>query len=343
LDLFRACFSGLPHIYGTYDPPSGDVRQVKRPVTDRVFLDHLQGRTPYGVYLLFGDQTRAVVADFDADDPSPPLAFLNRARQLQIEAYLEKSKHKGWHVWVFLALPGVTAAKARVVMRRILGEAGAVKTEIFPKQDRLNSRNRFGNFINAPLYGTLVPQGRTIFVNPTTLKPYPDQWELLAGVQRVLEPQLEQIIVQCEIGSPSSCPAVPVNAGPFRTFGLAPCAQRMLSEGVTANQRVACFRLAVHLKKAGVPSDIARASLGAWAMKNRPEDGKRVLTANEVAEQVEAAYVKDYRGCGCEDPAVRPFCDCACALYRHNNAEDAHAHSVAAPAHASLATDVASP
>jgi len=278
LDLFRACFSGLPHIDGTYEPPSGDVRQVKRPVTDRVFLDHLQGRAPYGVYLLIGDQTRAVVADFDADDPSPPLAFLNRAREMQIEAYLERSKRKGWHAWVFLALPGVTAAKARTVMRHILGEIRAIKTEIFPKQDRLDCRNRFGNFINAPLFGALVPQGRTVFVNPTTLDPYPDPWELLAGVQRVSEPQLERIIGQCKIGPPSSRLASPGNAGAFRTFGLAPCAQRMLSEGVTANQRVACFRLAVHLKKAGVPSDIARASLQAWAMKNRPEDGKRVLT-----------------------------------------------------------------
>ena len=52
LDIFRACFTGLTHVYGTYDPKTGQVRQVKEPVTDRVLLRHLQGRQPYGVYLL---------------------------------------------------------------------------------------------------------------------------------------------------------------------------------------------------------------------------------------------------------------------------------------------------
>jgi hypothetical protein len=117
----------------------------------------------------------------------------------------------------------------------------------------------------------------------------------------------------------------------------------MLREGVPANQRVACFRLAVHLKKAGVPSDIARASLQAWAMKNRPENGKGVLTTNEVEEQVEAVYVKDYRGCGCEEPAVRPFCDPTCPLYRHNNAEGDHAPAEARAKSDPSAANVARP
>ena len=175
LKLFRACFSGLEHAYGTYDPRTGAVRQVKQSVTDRVLLDHLRGRQPYGVYLLVGDQTNAVVADFDDDDPTLPVLLIDRARNLQIHAYLERSKRKGWHVWIMLARPGVSAVKARAVMRQLLSMIKASHTEIFPKQDRLEGRNRYGNFINAPLYGRLVPEGRTVFVNPVSLEPYQDQ------------------------------------------------------------------------------------------------------------------------------------------------------------------------
>ena len=49
LAIFRACFSGLTHVYGTYNPLTGQVRQVKEPVTDQVILRHLKGLQPYGV------------------------------------------------------------------------------------------------------------------------------------------------------------------------------------------------------------------------------------------------------------------------------------------------------
>jgi hypothetical protein len=87
----------------------------------------------------------------------------------------------------------------------------------------------------------------------------------------------------------------------------------MLTEGVTSFQRVACFRLAQHLKRARIPEDFAVAGLLAvWAPKNRPKDGKRVITPAEICAQTHAAYAGDYRGCGCEEPAIQPFCheDC---------------------------------
>jgi len=60
-------------------------------------------------------------------------------------------------------------------------------------------------------------------------------------------------------------------------FGLPPCARKILAEGVSAYQRVSCFRLAVHLKRNGIPYDLVVAVLKAWAKKNRPADGKGVI------------------------------------------------------------------
>lgn len=152
LAIFRACFSGLPQVYGSYDPAGGGVFQVKRPVTDAVILAHLRGWRPYGVYLLVGKRTGAVVVDFDQEDTQAPDQFVRCAAELGINAYIERSKRKGYHVWIFAKAGGVLAATARRLARCILERIGLPRTEVFPKQDRLGPGN-YGNFINAPLWG----------------------------------------------------------------------------------------------------------------------------------------------------------------------------------------------
>ena len=39
-----------------------------------------------------------------------------------------------------------------------------------------------------------------------------------------------------------------------------------------------------------------------------------VISETEIIEQTSCAYSKNYRGCGCEDPAVKPFCHPECSL-----------------------------
>ena len=326
LAIFGACFTGLDHVYGTYDLRTGRARQVKAPVTESVMLRHLQGREPYGVYLLTREGTRAVVADFDEQDTSPPLEFIRQARHYGLDAYLERSKSKGWHVWVFTVLPGLPATKGRLVVKAILSDIGASETEVFPKQDHLADDTRFGNFIYAPLFGLLVPEGRTVFVDPDRgLKAYPDQWDVLENVRRVTEEQLDEIIEINDLGCGHATGPVPgPPAGPpdtGATFGLPPCAQRMLTDGVTEYQRVACFRLAVQLRKAGLPEDITVGALSTWAAKNHPTGGKRIITLDEIGQQARSAYARSYHGCGCEEPAITPYCSPACPI-RPQSGED---------------------
>lgn len=319
LALFRGLFAGLTHVYGTYDPGNGRVWQVKAPVTDEVFLQHLTGRQPYGVYLLMEDRIRALAVDFDHEPLGPPTAFVSTAGNYGLSAYIERSKSKGYHVWMFFAEKGVSAARARRVARHLLDEIDAPETEIFPKQDRLDGRAQYGNFINAPLFGRMASEGRTVFLDPKDpTRPYPDQWELLENVRRIPESTLDEIIEINDLLSLDSDLSKQERqgkaaGGPF-ALGLAPCAQRMLSEGVSEYQRVVCFRLGLHLKKAGLPEDIAIAALDAWVKKNRPLNSKRLLTHAEIIEQTGHAYAGGYRGCGCEDPAIMPFCDERCPL-----------------------------
>ncbi len=316
-DLFRAAFPGLDHVYGTYDLGSGRSWQVKQPVTDEVIVNHIMGRKPLGRYLLTGTHTRAVVVDYDDDVPDLPIEFLNQAAHYEVPSYIEVSKAKGFHVWLFFEDDGVPAVKARAVVKHILDEVEH-NVEVFPKQDVIDlSRGEYGNFINLPLFGRLVLEGRTVFVDPANgLRPVPNQWRLMEVFHRVSESVLDEIIEinEIEVDCPRDSAVSLVLGTVEQGWGLPPCARRMLAEGVTHDQRVACFRLSVHFKRQGVPFDIAVAALREWSKKNRPSGGKRTITATEIKAQAASAFDKDYRGCACDDPAIAPFCVPTCPI-----------------------------
>jgi hypothetical protein len=318
IDLFRSFFTGLTQVYGTYDPANGRSWQEKKPVTDRTILSHLKGEQPYGVYLLESDRTCAIAVDFDTPDPFPSVEFVNAARHYQLSTYIERSKSKGFHIWIFFNKGGVKAFKARLVVKNILNEIEYPDTEIFPKQDLLHNGASYGNFINTPLFGGLVPSGKTVFVDPHTLKPYPDQWAILESINRVSEQVLDDIIeINDLVTPPTQSKPSPYNshADNINRFCLPPCAQKMLRDGVTHFQRVSCFRLAVHLKRQGLPFDVAVAALKVWGLKNKPLGGKQIITEHEIVEQTSCAYSKNYRGFGCQSEAVAPFCHSECPIH----------------------------
>ena len=223
---------------------------------------------------------------------------------------------------MFFPQEGVLALKARRIVQMVLDDIGLPNTEVFPKQDRLTGHVTFGNFIFAPLFGRLVPQGRTVFVDPFNgLAPYQNQWAVLEQVERFPAASLDEILelneADCGGASPQT-EVVPHSITGAASFGLPPCAQRMLAEGVTENQRKSCFRLALQIKKARLPEYAATASLMVWAGRNRPKAGKSIITPMEIAKQTADAYARDYRSCGCEDEAVKPFCSEACWLRNHS-------------------------
>lgn len=318
--IFKDLFTGLQEVYGTYDPETGKVHQEKKNVTDEVILAHLRGERPYGVYLLTGATTRALAVDFDQERPGIPTSYVAAASRHGLSAYIERSKSKGYHVWLFFESKGVSAYKARLVAKKILTDMGVAETEIFPKQDVLANGVSYGNFINAPLFGALVPKGRTVFLDPTTpAEVYADQWELLERVRRHMEKDIDTVIERCHLEATNRPqPRTDNSARPeadVSAFGLPPCARKILAEGVSAYQRVSCFRLAVHLKRNGIPYDLALVALRAWAKKNRPADGRRVITDQEIEYQARCAFARPYRSFGCEHAAMAAYCHRDCPLY----------------------------
>ncbi len=326
ITIFRSLFFGRKDVYGTYDRKTGRASQVKAPLTNHVILAHLTGKQPFGVYLLVKDRICAVAVDFDTQDRIGPSEFVNRANHFGISAYIERSKSKGFHVWLFFDRRMVPAFKARRVVQFILEEIEQPQTEIFPKQNQLSIDKQFGNFINAPLFGPLVPKGRTAFVDPRTFHPYLNQWDFLESVEKIGEQVLDDVIETNdlrveEFQQPITHSLKTRSSG---TFGLPPCAIRIFREGVTQFQRVVCFRLAVHLKRLGLPYDVAVVSLKTWALKNRPINGKGVIRESEILAQTAYAYDHTYSGYGCNSAAINIYCTTSCPVKnqnRHNTAQ----------------------
>lgn len=162
------------------------------PFTDEVLVEHLAGRSSVGVYPLLPDDTCFLLAcDFDGSGwILDALAYLDAARAAGIPAVLERSRSgDGGHVWVFFG-DRVPAGSARRIGAYLVREAMTARVELdlasydrlFPAQDFL-PRQGFGNLIALPLQGECRKRGTTVFLDPSTLEAYGDQWEFLASVE----------------------------------------------------------------------------------------------------------------------------------------------------------------
>ena len=101
-------------------------------------------------------------------------------------AALERSRSgAGGHVWVFFTAPVAASAARRLgalLLRAAMSRRGeldlASYDRLFPNQDFLPAKG-FGNLIALPLQGRCRAAGTSVFLDPATLEPWPDQWAFL--------------------------------------------------------------------------------------------------------------------------------------------------------------------
>jgi len=72
--------------------------------------------------------------------------------------------------------------------------------------------------------------------------------------------------------------------------------------------------MAVHFKRIGFQYDVAVAALYQWSKRNRPIEGKRIITIEEIEEQAMWAFKNNYTGYGYQEPVIRSFCDSMCPV-----------------------------
>ena len=208
--LFRSLFAGRADVYAQrwenqlknksgWSPVKLDVRRPQgapryAPMDDAVIGEHLSGRVTAGVYpLIDGDRCCFVACDFDKGSwLLDALAFLEVCNDVGVPACLERSRSgDGAHVWIFFDQP-VEAAVARRLGTGLLRETMGLRVEVdltsydrlFPSQDFVPQKG-FGNLIALPLQGRSRKQGNTVFLDPATMEPWPDQWAFLASVRRL--------------------------------------------------------------------------------------------------------------------------------------------------------------
>jgi hypothetical protein len=148
LGLYVSLFRGRGDVYGHEEG-----RCVKEPLTRDIFAGHLDGtHLPIGVYPIVPMRDGYYVVwgccDIDVEDLSQAVRLRDALRAVDITAWIERSRSKGYHVWVFSA--GLTPASD---MRRMLLLAHQVAEvparEVNPKQETL-SGNNYGNYVRLP-------------------------------------------------------------------------------------------------------------------------------------------------------------------------------------------------
>ncbi|MAT03453.1 MAG: helicase, partial [Acidimicrobiaceae bacterium] len=182
-------------------------------LTDDVFISHLRGEATIGIYpLLRGDTCALLACDFDKGTWAlDALAYLDACHRNAVPAALERSRSgNGAHVWIFFDAP-VAASAARAMGAALLRQAMTARAELdlssydrfFPSQDFMPKAG-FGNLIALPLHGTSTARGTTLFLDPTTMDPWPDQWAFLSSIARMTPDAVESLAETLR----------PVDAGP---------------------------------------------------------------------------------------------------------------------------------
>jgi len=199
---FASLFAGSWDAYGTEE--GGCDRDTSTANYHDRILMHLAGTRPMGVYPMHVLNHEWVVnwgcIDFDEGEEAS-LAYARNVhavlREFGITAWVERSRSKGYHVWVFLDEP----VEASIVRTALLGACqvvGAPTKEINPKQTSL-SEGQLGNYVRLPYPGATAednpfPPDRRTMIVPTDGGSMPLQWFVEHAWQGLATlPQLEAL------------------------------------------------------------------------------------------------------------------------------------------------------
>jgi len=159
---YQRLFRGRGDVWG-----HDEGRCVKEKLTDQHWEDHLTGRCGIGVYPAVPTPDGRVLCawgctDIDVEDFGAALLLRDTLLAANITSFIEKSRSKGYHVWLFTATP-VTAMIMRYVQLVAHQVADMRPIEVNPKQLDV-SPSKYGNYVRLPYMGGLVgvPERRVI-------------------------------------------------------------------------------------------------------------------------------------------------------------------------------------
>jgi hypothetical protein len=146
---FASLFRGRTDAYGSEEGGC-----VKQSVTVELFANHLNGGAPIGIYPLYQSRNEWMCvwgcSDIDVDDINAAVSIKEALAAAGVYAFVERSRSKGYHVWVFAEAP-VTATAMRRMLLCAHQVAEYPAREVNPKQETLND-GQFGNYVRLPYW-----------------------------------------------------------------------------------------------------------------------------------------------------------------------------------------------
>lgn len=267
LRAFRALFVAREDAYAILQDERPAA--VRKNFSDEVLAAHLAGEYRAGTYLIRPDgKTPFLVFDIDVQQTSLVKRIVKRLHRRSVTAYVERSKSKGHHIWIFFDKP-VKAAEARRFAKLVLQGLDVSKIEVFPKQDAVKEGG-LGNCIWLPMFGRDVSEGRTVFVD-RHFAPLDDQWFFLESIRRTPRKVIIEMSQDAELGE---------NGLGRRTI--------LKSAPITEGERnITLTRLAGAIRHQGGTKDAIFAAL----LKQNRECCRPPLSENEV-ESIAASVSK---------------------------------------------------
>lgn len=160
LDQFVNLFRGRGDCYGSEEGGC-----VRRPLTPDVFWNHLTGGAGIGVYPAVPSNPPFCVwgcSDIDVEDLGAARLLQRTLEMANVPSFVERSRSKGYHVWVFAdqPVPAETMRRALLVAHQV---ADYPAREVNPKQSDV-SAHKVGNYVRLPYYGGIdsTPSRRVI-------------------------------------------------------------------------------------------------------------------------------------------------------------------------------------
>ena len=191
LDNFVTLFRGRGDCYGSEE--GGCVRQ---PLSRLVFANHLVGTTPIGVYPSVPAPSEPFCvwgcSDIDIESLDDARLIQRTLAEVDITSWVERSRSKGYHVWVFATEP-VTSKVMRNALLVAHKVANYPAREVNPKQVDV-SATKVGNYVRLPYAGGIsVTPTRRVILNDNDEPMDLESFVHLATSMRTTKGKLEEI------------------------------------------------------------------------------------------------------------------------------------------------------
>ena len=161
IEKFKEIFKGLERAHGctkiaSTNGQSGKIKGqsfvVRQPVTDELWLKHLQGSQSLGI-IPINEENHCIwgCVDIDSYAGFDHKKLIDKIKNYKLPLVVCRSKSGGAHVFLFSEKP-VAAERMRDKLTEIKTLLGYGGSEVFPKQIQLKSQDDTGNFLNLPYF-----------------------------------------------------------------------------------------------------------------------------------------------------------------------------------------------